>query len=743
MMDAHGNRALLLAGTVLLLASTGPARNTWPLSLSAETLEARVAPRSPLARKNWRGWDMYHVIMWSTGEPKDFPRWFERLREMGCTAEECSRERDAAPFVEHGFGFYAENLVPELAFLHSRQKLYDDDFQGYTTTRDKRFLARKPCFDDPAFWETAKGTVHKLVRSFVAYRPLLYDLRDELSIGSFTSPMDYCFCAHTLRAFRLSLQRQYGTLETLNQEWDTRFASWDEVAPMTTYEVKARERTALAARESENYAPWADHRAFMDLSFAQAIDRLRSYIRELDTDTPVGIEGTQMPSAWGGYDLWRLSQAVDWIEPYDIANSREILRSFLPSEAPVLGTISGSDFSRIRRLLWWRLLHGDRGLIIWDDEKSRAVEKTKEDLPLTDRGKGLAQLFPELKVVAPALYKLDRVDDRIAIHYSQPSIRAHWMFDSREDGDNWPRRRYDHEAYHGRFARVRDSFVRVIEDLGLQSNFVSYEQIENGELVRSGYKVLLLPQSVAMSKRECRQIEAFVRAGGTVIADNMTATMDEHGKRLRAGQLDELFGIRRSGTSWRGKAVAGTLPPAASSHAPLEVYEPDIAVTTGKARSNAIQAPAIIENRAGKGHAFYLNLDMHDYGKYRLSPPKDAGYKRLFDTLLKEAGVAPAVKVTSAASDQPIAGLEIWRYRGGGAECIALMRNPEFDAESLRDEGYPGNAALEQRARLQLVFQQKSQVRDLRSGKILGTTDRVTVDLDAWSPTILELRAHP
>ncbi len=165
MMDAHGKRALLLAGTVLLLAATGPARHTWPLSLSAETLEARVAPRSPLARKNWRGWDMYHVIMWSTGEPKDLPRWFERLREMGCTAEECSRERDAAPFVEHGFGFYAENLVPELAFLHSRQKLYDDDFQGYTTTRDKRFLARKPCFEPIGRCSTICATSCRSARS--------------------------------------------------------------------------------------------------------------------------------------------------------------------------------------------------------------------------------------------------------------------------------------------------------------------------------------------------------------------------------------------------------------------------------------------------------------------------------------------------------------------------------------------------------------------------------------------------
>src|SRR5262249_7704103 len=151
---------------------------------------------------------------------------------------------------------------------------------------------------------------------------------------------------------------------------------------------------------------------------------------------------------------------------------------------------------------------------------------------------------------------------------SQASIRAHWMFDSRADGDSWPRRFSSYEAQHSRLARVRDSFMRVVEDLGLQYNFVSYEQVEAGELIKGGFKVLMLPQSVAMSPRECRQVEAFVRVGGTVIADNMTATMDEHCRRLPQGQLDTLFGIRRSSVAWRGEAGGGTLPAAAGA-APL------------------------------------------------------------------------------------------------------------------------------------------------------------------------------
>jgi len=565
-------------------------------------------------------------------------------------------------------------------------------------------------------------------------------LQDELSIGSFASPMDYCFGEHTLKAFRQWLQGQYDSLESLNQEWETHFKSWDEVTQMTTYEIISREREALAEGQLENYSPWADHRVFMDISFAQALDRLRGFIRELDPNTPVGIEGTQMPSAWGGYNLWRLSQVIDWIEPYDIANSREMFRSFLPPTAPVLGTVFGSDFARLRRRLWWLLLHGDRGCIIWDDEKSRCIEKTKEDMPISERGRGLAPIFAELKAIAPLLFQLQRVDDRIAIHYSQASIRAHWMFDSREDGNTWPRRFSSYEATHSRYARVRDSFVRIIEDLGLQFNFVSYEQIENGELLNGRYKVLLLPQSVAMSERECQQIKDFVRAGGAVIADNMTATMDEHCKRLSQGQLDELFGIQRSGVGWRVKAEAGELPNATDGGEALQIYEPDISVTTGKARKTTEGTPAIIQNSVGKGSAIYLNLDMHNYGKYRLTPPKGRNYQELFRRLLKEAGVETPVKVLNEAGIQPATCVEVSRYRGNGADIIALMHNPEFDANSFGNIGYPDNSELEKSERVQVIFAQRAQVTDVRAGKLLGVTDRVTLELEPWSPIILELR---
>jgi Beta-galactosidase trimerisation domain len=221
----------------------------------------------------------------------------------------------------------------------------------------------------------------------------------------------------------------------------------------------------------------------------------------------------------------------------------------------------------------------------------------------------------EMKQATPRIFGLRRLDDRIAIHYSQASIRAHWMFDSRQDGNTWPRRFSSFEATHSPIARVRDSFMRVVEDL-----------------------VLLLPQSVAMSAAECRRVEEFVHAGGTVIADNMTATMDEHGHRLARGQLDDLFGIERSGVGWRAQPAGGAL-------GELAAFEPDIAATTGTAqRQSDSGVPALILNQVGGGHAVYLNIDMHDYGRLRLDPPGGEGFRKLFGQLVADAGVSDACR---------------------------------------------------------------------------------------------------
>jgi len=80
---------------------------------------------------------------------------------------------------------------------------------------------------------------------------------------------------------------------------------------------------------------------------------------------------------------------------------------------------------------------------------------------------------------------------------------------------------------------------------------------------------------------------------------------------------------------------------------------------------------------------------------------------------------------------------------GNDADYIALMRNPEFDVDSLRDIGYPDNAELEKNALVRVLLPEQAQVTDIRTGKSFGMVDQVTVELDPWSPIILELHRNP
>jgi len=692
--------------------------------------------------------DDYQVIMWVLdGVPENEDLFFQRLRDMNATAMQVSPWESAEPARRHHFDFYLEN-IHRIAFLHEKKPIYEADWEGYTSTRDKQFLVRKPCLHDSGYLAEAKREIQTAVERFAGAGPILYDLGDECSITSYASPMDYCFAEHTLREFRMWLRDQYGSLDRLNAEWETDFASWDGVVPMTTYEIKEREKTG-----SENYAPWVDHRTFMDITFAASWRRFREWVREIDADTPVGLEGTQMPSAFGGYDLWRLSQVVDWVEPYDIGNARAIWRSFLPEGTPVLATLFEHDPNAASRRLWHLLLQGDQGVIIWCS--SQWLDYQSPDLTPQPFVAAMAELFAELRnPIARAIMHARRKRAPIAIHYSHPSIQVAWMVDSREDLDTWPRRFSSYESVHSRITRVRSSWCKLIEDLGLQYEFVSYEQIVEGALEERGYEALVLPESLAIGGEEAAQIKAFVRAGGTVIADFLPGLFDEHGKRRTVGALDGLFGVRRPGLGMVRQPERSEGPgfKLAGRHLPLGPAEPGLRLLMGRPAAYTAPlpldqpaagapdlTPVLIERGVGKGKTFYLNLSPIDYAKWRLTG-EGGDLRGIVADIFAKVGVRPSVKVTRAADGGPPVGCEVITYQGDGCRYVAAMRNPESSISALGEIGYTDNSRFERPEQLVVEFDAPVRVREMLSDRDLGEAARVELTLDPWKPLLLELR---
>src|SRR4030095_1396416 len=97
-------------------------------------------------------------------------------------------------------------------------------------------------------------------RNKARYNMDYYFVGDEGSLTSYGDPVDFDWSPQTLSGFRQWLKQEYGTLQKVNDEWHTSFSDWNGVVPYTTEE----------ARRTRNFAPWADHRTFMEITFAQA-----------------------------------------------------------------------------------------------------------------------------------------------------------------------------------------------------------------------------------------------------------------------------------------------------------------------------------------------------------------------------------------------------------------------------------------------------------------------------------------
>lgn len=78
------------------------------------------------------------------------------------------------------------------------------------------------------------------------------------------------------------------------------------------------------------------------------------------------------------------------------------------------------------------------------------------------------------------------------------------------------------------------------------------------------------------------------------------------------------------------------------------------------------------------------------------------------------------------------------RYKLGDARLLAFERNIEWKmSEDLKQAG--GNAELEKPVTFTAEWDEAAEVVDLLSGKRLGKTNKIEVQLDPWRPSLYAL----
>lgn len=491
--------------------------------------EAEVSFVARPAARKW--WD-YEIIMWQPHSAEQFAV----LKGVGISGGQYNGKNRTPPdfLVKNDLRWYAENIatdyyaeyhrwrpdrIQQWSFLQAKE-LYRKDMES------KEALKRRPSFSDPSWQRTIRERLMEAVRVHSPYRPFFYSLADETGIADLAAFWDFDFSDSSLDGMREWLKQRYGTLTALNRQWGSDFAAWDRVMPDTT-------RQAMR-REDGNYSAWADHKEWMDISYAGALKMGADAVRSIDPEAYTAIGGAQMPG-WGGYDYSRIAESLTAIEPYDIGGNIEILRSLNPRMAVLTTSFARGSWEKHR--VWYELLHGNRGLVIWDEKH----EFVSADRQPGARARETAPYYRELRDGLGALIvNSRRLSDPIAIHYSQPSMRTEWMLARKPKGDAWIDRSSSTERMDSELLRLRESYCRLIEDLGLQYEFVAYGQVERGELPRRGYRVLILPRSSALSDAEAEGIRAFVKAGGVVIADGEPGVYDEHSRKRTAPVLGGL-----------------------------------------------------------------------------------------------------------------------------------------------------------------------------------------------------------
>ena len=555
--------------------------------------------------------------------------------------------------------------------------------EQYAKTGDRKFLERPWPLGAERTNDYMLEMIENVTDATARYRPVAYNCGDELSVTYYVTPFDYDFSPESLEQFRVWLEEEYETLAALNAEWETDFATWDAVMPMPADEARGR----------GNFAPWADHRTFMEVCYADFFRFMDDEIEARDPGARLGISGTQAAEAYGGYDWSRLTSALDFGQTYDHKTTGEMQRSFGDMLTAPWWGYAQTDPALGHRL-WRRMLNGADGgsyytwsYIYWPDLTwtTSTADSISHMEQITG---GIARL-------------LDACEERAAdvwVHYSQPSIHGAWI----TGGQNV-------------FSDNRGGWVKAIEDLGMQMEFVSYAEIEDGALSDAMPRALVLPYSVALSDAEVAEIEAYASAGGVVIGDARIGLMDEHCRTRETGALDALFGIRRAFVDPSARRPEGE----ASFSQALDGADPtgigfqdysgeEITLTTGQALGEMGGQPALVVNNVGEGRAILLNMLVDSYGR-RAQLGVDAPLRDLIAETLKLADVAAPIGVSLTGDHHAY----VARYVDGGTTFVGVVRD--------LDEGG---------AQVTLDLGEPSQVYDVREGRSLGRKARVTASME-------------
>ncbi len=559
----------------------------------------------------------------------------------------------------------------------------------YKKSGNTKYLIRPKCFSDPAQRQAIQAKLKTGASAVTKYGTMLYMLGDEMSLTTEGGDLslDICFSPHCLHKFQAELKKQYRSIGDLNRAWGSSFKGWTEIKPLTLEQALKQKR----------WGSWLAHRQFMDSVYADFFKWTSEAIRMINPGAMVGESGIHdKMSAYGGYD-WTKRMKYEKVAlfygtgtmPMSFANRQQFNFS-----SWCLGYAQAIEKEKFD--LWQALFRGQNMISCFNISIFVNPDQTPSYY-----GRGLTPIIAEVNNgIGAALAVADKQSSPVAIVISQKSLLTSFIQKQLGVIDTY-------QLYRSNISMWKEILMKY----GYSPYFIDSAQLDSASLKQSGCRVIILPMTYVLSKKESAAVYRFVKEGGTVIADACTATWDANGNQLAKGRLDELFGLKRknlkltstsvnykfngkrisasiveSGLTQRGKVVASQNKGAGSS------FFGSISFGSKSADHR------MTVNRYGQGKAYY-------FGALGLKLSYPTGSMAL--ELLNAAGVKPFVTINSGKNIIPA---ENGTFRSGEINYFGVIVDESRDKSNKR-----------------VIFPIKGYVYEMRAGNNLGLTQNVVL----------------
>ncbi len=451
-----------------------------------------------------------------------------------------------------------------------------------------------------------------------------------------------CYCENCAKAFRVWLQKKYGTIEELNKAWNMEFwghtiYDWEEIVlPNALGEGIGTEKTAFAGIS-------IDYRRFNSDSMLANFMAERDAIREYDKETPIT---TNLMGTYKGLDYFKWAKEMDIVSwdnypRYDTpwshtAMCHDLMRGL--KDAPFMlmeQTPSQQNWQpynslkrpgQMRAQSYQTLAHGADTIQFFQLRRSVGACEKFHGAVIEHVGTENTRVFREVKQLGEELEKLGGILPG-SVNEAQVGVVFDW--------DNyWALEYTSGPSVDLTYVPHIHEYYRYFYDRNIAVNMVPVDADF------SKYKLIVAPVLYMVKDGMAQALEAFVEKGGTLVLTYMSGIVGQSDNVHLGGYPGPL---RRLAGVWVEEIDA--LAPEQFNQVVMdsgesckcglvcELMHLEGAESLGTYGDDFYKGmPAVTRNSYGKGHVYYVGTHM-----------EEAGLDRILDKAAAEAEVESVV----------------------------------------------------------------------------------------------------